>query len=182
MFPEPLKTLVINMLVDPSRHLYSLGGRDHTTSHDESINKERRSKWPIETRRGRFCVGTTETLLLILWQSGTEMYWKRWPCRLETQAKTLIHGTVWMTAEAIIRTQAVTNDRAERSVTMIQDRAHTWRFKSEEQFQPALKVIEKSWENFSFARKLVLLRRKKKVYCKLYTLNFKNVLYWLSTV
>jgi hypothetical protein len=63
------------------------------------------------------------------------------------------------TAEAIIKTQAVTNDHAERGVALIQDAAQSGRYKSEEQLQYALQVIEQNRANFPDANKSALLKK-----------------------
>jgi len=60
-------------------------------------------------------------------------------------------------AEAIIKTLAVTNDNAERGVALIQDAAHSGRFRSEEQLQYALQVNEQNRTTFPDAKKSTLL-------------------------
>ena len=60
-------------------------------------------------------------------------------------------------AEAIMKSQAVTNDHAERGVALIQDATKSGRFKSEEQLQYALQVIEQNWANFPNVKKSTLL-------------------------
>jgi len=62
-------------------------------------------------------------------------------------------------AEASIKTLAVTNDHAEWGVALIQDAAHSDRFKCEDQLQYALQVIEHSQAVFPDARKSTLLKK-----------------------
>jgi hypothetical protein len=62
-------------------------------------------------------------------------------------------------AEAIVKTLAVTNDRAERGVALIQDAAQSRRFRCEEQLQYALQVIEQNPANFPDAKKSTLLKK-----------------------
>lgn len=64
--------------------------------------------------------------------------------------------------EAIVLTRAVTNNHTDRGVAIIPDAAYTGRFKSEEQLQYALQIIEKSRKNFPEARKLTLLKNLKR--------------------
>ena len=51
-------------------------------------------------------------------------------------------------AETIAKTQAVTNDHAERGVALIQEAVQSGRFKNEEQLQYALQVIEQNRAEF----------------------------------
>ena len=60
-------------------------------------------------------------------------------------------------AETIVKSQTVTNDHAERGVALIQDATKSGRFKSEEQLQYALQVIEQNRANFPNVKKSTLL-------------------------
>ena len=55
-------------------------------------------------------------------------------------------------AEAIVNSQAVTDDHAERGVALIQDTPKSSRFKSEEQLQYAFYVIKQNRANFPYAK------------------------------
>jgi len=63
------------------------------------------------------------------------------------------------TAEAIVKTQAVTNDHAERGVALIQEAAQSGIFKNEEQLQYALQVIEQNRAMYPDAKKSTLLKK-----------------------
>lgn len=64
----------------------------------------------------------------------------------------------YQAAAAIARTLAVTNDHAERAVALIQDAVEWKRFRSEEQLQYALQVIEQNRAKFPDAKKSTLLK------------------------
>ena len=63
-------------------------------------------------------------------------------------------------AEAIVKSQAVTNDHAEQGVALIQEAVKSGRFKNEEQLQYALQVIEQNRANFPDAKKSTLMKNK----------------------
>ena len=60
-------------------------------------------------------------------------------------------------AAAITKTQTVTNDHVERRVALIQDAAKSGHYRSEEQLQYALQVIEQNRALFPNIKKPMLL-------------------------
>lgn len=61
-------------------------------------------------------------------------------------------------AKVIVSSLATTNDHAERGIALIQDATQSGRFKTKEQLQYALQVIEQSRVNFPDAKKSTLLK------------------------